>query len=282
MRAVAVIAALGLGLSLPGWASSNSALVKLDERHDLLGWEAVGRVEIAGQGYCTGVLIATNLVLTAAHCVYDRTSGQRHESKEMRFQAGWRHGTAIAERRVARVAVHPGYVHSHGLTAGQVSVDAALLKLDNPIPAAMAAPFALQGEVRAGARVSVISYGLGRSNALSWQRDCGLLGQGQGLMAFDCDVTFGSSGAPVFTQQGQRARILSLVSSGGTRDGAPISFGMKLPAVMIELKRVLRQADPEHRNSAGPSTGARRVRIGEGQVSDDRSGIGARFVRPPG
>ncbi len=282
MRYAAAIAALSLGLVLPGWAGANSGLVRLDDRRDLLGWEAVGRVEIAGRGYCTGVLIATDLVLTAAHCVYDRASGRRYEAGEMQFQAGWRLGTSIAERGVARVAAHPGYVPSRGLTAEQVSVDAALLRLDNAIPAALAAPFVLHGEAQAGERVSVVSYGQGRSETLSWQRDCGLLGRGQGLMAFDCDVTFGSSGAPVFTRQGQRARILSLVSSGGTREGAPISFGMELPPVVAELKRALRRAGPVPRTGEIAPTSARRLRVGDSQESDERPGIGARFVRPPG
>jgi len=43
-------------------------LDRLDRRAELIGWEAVGRIDIKGKGTCSGALIAADLVLTAAHC----------------------------------------------------------------------------------------------------------------------------------------------------------------------------------------------------------------------
>ncbi|MEZ5714686.1 MAG: hypothetical protein R3D85_05675 [Paracoccaceae bacterium] len=111
----------------------------------------------------------------------------------------------------------------------RVRSDAALLRLDQPIPAATAAPFVLYGDAQGIDQVSIVSYGRGRSEALSWQRDCGLLGREDGLIAFDCDVTFGSSSAPVFVRGGSRPRILSLVSSGGQSGDRSVAFGLELP-----------------------------------------------------
>ncbi|MFS4581005.1 trypsin-like serine peptidase [Phaeobacter sp. C3_T13_0] len=37
----------------------------------------MGRLELNGQGFCTGTLIAPDLVLTAAHCVYDHNNNLR-------------------------------------------------------------------------------------------------------------------------------------------------------------------------------------------------------------
>ncbi len=71
MTAAARIGILVLALAFPAGAEDNSGLDRLDTREDLRGWEAVGRVDIEDGGFCTGTLIAPDLVLTAAHCVIE-------------------------------------------------------------------------------------------------------------------------------------------------------------------------------------------------------------------
>ncbi|HAW46138.1 MAG TPA: serine protease, partial [Roseovarius sp.] len=67
-RILALLAALCLWAG--GAAAQSSGLTRLTDRDDLFGWEAIGRVDIGREGYCTGVLIAPDQVLTAAHCVF--------------------------------------------------------------------------------------------------------------------------------------------------------------------------------------------------------------------
>lgn len=217
-----------------------SEFTRLTDRDDLFGWEAVGRVDLNGQGFCTGVLIATDLVLTAAHCVYDR-QGNLIPAETINFRAGLRDGVSMAERRASRLVPAKGYVPGAGMTAVNIRNDAALIELETPILATTAAPFVVHKDGRAGDRVSVVSYGRGRDAALSWQRDCGVLWEQQGIYGFDCSITFGTSGAPVFYRNGRRARILALVSGGAVENGEFINaYGMKLPELVYEMKRGLR------------------------------------------
>ena len=151
--------------------------------------------------------------------------------------------------------------------------DAALLELSEPILSTTAAPFVIHATGRAGDRVSVVSYGRGRDAALSWQRDCGVLWQNQGILAFDCSITFGTSGAPVFYRDGRRARILSLVSGGRVQNGEfTTAWGMELPSLVDQLKRDLR-ALPKP-----AASGARFESVGglRGGNAGNRSG-GAKF-----
>lgn len=253
--------------------AQNTGLERLTRREQVLGWEAVGRIDLGDGGFCTGTLIATDLVLTAAHCLSGR-DGAPPDLTKTRFRAGLSNGAAIAEAQVVRAVVHAGYEPARGVTEGNVRHDVALLQIAPAIPAALAAPFtvAAPGE---RSEVSVVSYAMGREEALSWQRACTVLGRTGGLIAVDCDVTFGSSGAPVFDRSGNRARIVSIISSGGQRNGKTVAFGMALPGLVADLKAQLWSGRGVV--TAAPAQGPTVRRIGAGEGRRD---IGARFVRP--
>lgn len=279
IAAAAVLAAL----CLP--AADALAQSRLDRRDKVLGWEAVGRLDTGG-GYCTGVLIASDLVLTAAHCVFDPAARAIPEG-QMTFRAGYHDGTAIATRRIARLVVDSSYVPTPGglLPSGNIPHDLALLQLDAPISTTDADPFALAAGPITDTPLTLVSYGRGRSEALTWERDCALTGRyAQGILGFDCDVTFGSSGAPVFVRQGQRHRIMSVVSGMSRDAGQPEAYGMTLPDRVAQLKSALRTSAAR----PGGSPGARRIQVGTAtQPAIRRIGVGerttgARFVKPGG
>jgi len=259
---------VGLGLAVPAQAE-NTGLDRLTLRSELLGWEAVGRLDIGGGGFCTGVLVASDLVLTAAHCLTEAQAAGRVDG--LRFRAGLRDGEAVAEASVARAVMHPDYVPGAGVSAENVRRDVALVELATAIPTGVAAPFMVQDLPRPGEAVSVVSYASGRAEAPARQAVCTVRGRQSGLLAFDCDVTFGASGAPVFDVSRQRARIVSLVSSGGASGDGTIAFGMELPARLEDLKQALRSGKGVFPTR---SFTARRITVGE------RGSTGARFVRP--
>jgi protease YdgD len=267
MRRAALCLALALLAGAHAPAARAEALDRLTLRDARLGWEGVGRLDVGGRGYCTGTLIAPDVVLTAAHCLFD-AKGAALPGSAFTFRAGYTDGSAIAEAVGARAVAHPRYDPAAGTSVESLRHDVGLVGLERAIPAAMAAPFPVAPA--GGDAVSVVSYGAGRDEAPSWQRRCAIIGRYQGLFAFDCAAVAGSSGAPVFDRSGPRARIVSVISSGGEVDGRAVAVGMELPGLVAALRSALRSAP------AAPPAGARWLAPGGADAA-----AGARFLRPP-
>ena len=146
-----------LTLFLLAFASLSHAqglrLFSLGALSDGEDWQAVGRIDIAGEAFCTGALIAPDLVLTAAHCLYDPATRQPVALDQLQFKAGWRNGRASAYRYVSAAVHHPAYVFEASPGPERVSVDIALLRLQVPIEDPGIEPFAVDHEPGTGDRV---------------------------------------------------------------------------------------------------------------------------------
>ncbi len=268
MRRIVILVILACWTAIAAQAQGTE-LVTLDNRQDSEGWEAVGRLDIRGKGFCTAALIRDRLILTAAHCLYD-VDGTLLDSDRFAFQAGLRDGQAQATRSIVRAISHPEYDHTGEATrAAEVAIDIAVLELDQPIRNTRMRPYLIAQRPIRGDKVGVVSYGRGREDAASLQEVCEVLGRQTGVVVMTCDVEYGSSGSPVFIVRDGQTRIASVVSAMASVNGEKVSLGTSLAGPLNTLLA--------HFATLGPARPGGTQRLMD--VSE-RNETGAKFVRP--
>lgn len=239
-------------------------------------WAAVGRIDLGSRGFCSGTLIAPDVVLTAAHCLYDKATGEPYRPADLTFLAGWRNGRAEASREALMTLPHPDFRpdldQDSVARISQTGSDLGLIKLAQPILLPSITPAPTGSFPRGGDRVEIVSYARHRSEAASMQDACFVLGTEGRVAVLDCPVDFGASGAPVFRDTVYGSEVVSVISAKAEMDGKPVAIAVPVEGVLADL---LARLDRDWRAAA---TGARMTSAG-------RSGMavgGAKFLKVDG
>lgn len=196
---------LCLVLALPAAGSDSRRIMLSAEAQN--AWGAVGRLNVSGQGYCTATLVAPDLVLTAAHCIANRRTGQMVRPEQVHFLAGFRKGDFAIHGRAASIRPAARYFG----TDRQVARDAALVQLRAPVPSDLVSPIPLADRTYVGQEVATYSYGRDRSFILSAEASCHILGRDVTLLGTSCEATPGVSGAPLVAQSPDGPRVAGVV-----------------------------------------------------------------------
>ncbi len=260
------------GQSMLPVVGSDEPLRALTTVEDARGWGAIGRLE-SRVSFCSATLIAADLILTAAHCVFDPETGQRFAAEDLLFAAGLRNGRAVASRSAQRTIVLPSYRPGEGEGLEMIGQDIALVELASAINDPGIVPLQTGIGLERDDTVTIVSYGRDREDHASIEEGCQVLDRSGNVRSLDCSIVPGSSGAPVMQMRSGIPRIVAVVSAVGEVRGDEVALVVALDQQLALLMN--------QRISSGGFSASRGDTTVFGQTASDRNMVGgARFIRP--
>ncbi len=191
-------------------------------------WDALGRVQTELGTRCTGVLVAPDRVLTAAHCLVAPRTRNYVQPRSVHFLLGYDRGQWTAEARVTAFATGPGY----DIERGPAGADWAVLTLDRRIGEARRALPLIRQAPPPRTPIMLAGYQQDRPEVLMADTGCRILGlqrgrEGLPTLVHDCAGTRGASGAPLLVELPGGAWGVAGVLSAVSRD---MALGVAVPA----------------------------------------------------
>ncbi len=226
----ALLLAPGLALAQPS-ARPGLAGAEARQAADIATppWNSLVRVQSEAGGHCTGVLIAPDRVLTAAHCLLARRTNAVLQPGRVNVLAGYDRGEFRGHAVGAALRLAPGYDPAARAPFG---ADWAVIRLATPLRAPVL-PRAPMPAV--GTAVMLGGWQQDRAHALLADTDCRVIGlqrdAGGLLLRHDCAATRGTSGGPLLVRAGDGWAIAGVAVGARTAERG----GVAVPVAGLTL-----------------------------------------------
>lgn len=178
-------------------------------------WLILGRLQTELGTRCTGFLIAPNVVMTAAHCLWLEESGHYIRPHSVHFLRAYHRGHFAAEARAIHVIIAPGFDPTRAIATAQA--DRATIVLERPMVTSADIPPVLTP--RAGDDAAIVGYEQDFPEIARGDQNCHVAAVSGRLIHHNCTTTHGASGAPIMIRRDGKWGIGGITTLSDGRGG---------------------------------------------------------------